>query len=92
MEEPQIFEDDSDSDSLEHLILESPIREGSPPVSQVILYPRIIHETPAQVQASLSPLLVGLSFPSSHNFREFDLNTRTAQLFLVDQMATSNPT
>ena len=52
----------------------------------------IIHETPTQVQASLSTPLVGLPFPSSHNFREFDFSSETAQLFPVDQMATDNPT
>ena len=31
-------------------------------------------------------------FPSLHNFREFDLNTRTVHLFPLDQMATDNPT
>ena len=75
MEEPQTSDGDSDTDSLEHLILESPIREGSPLVSQVIPYPPIIQETPTQVQASLSTPLVGILFLNSHNFREFDLST-----------------
>ena len=90
-EEPQISDGDSDRDSLEHPHFESPIREGSPPVLQVVPYPPIIHETPPQVQTSLSTPLVGLPFPSSHNFREFDFSSQTAQLFPVDQMATSNP-
>ena len=91
-EEPQASDSDSNRDSLEHLNSESPIREGSPLVSQVIPYPPIIQETPTQVQASLSTPLVGIHFPNSLNFREFDLSTRTAQLFPMDQMATDNPT
>ena len=83
-EEPQTSDGDSNRDSLEQPSLESPIHEGSPPVSQVIPYPPIIHKTPTQIQASLSTPLVGLSFPSSHNFREFNLNTHTAQLFPMD--------
>ena len=58
---------------------------------QVVPYPPIIHETPPQLQTSLITPLVGLPFPSSHNFREFDFSSQTMQLFLVDQMATENP-
>ena len=91
-EEPQVFDGDSDRDSLEHPHFESPIREGSPPISEVVPYPPLIQETPPQVQASLSTPLVGLPFPSSHNFREFDFSSQTAQLFPMDWMATGNPT
>ena len=45
MEEPQSSDGDSDRDSLEQPNLESPIHEGSPPVSQVIPYVPIIQET-----------------------------------------------
>ena len=91
-EEPQTFDDDSDRDSLEKPDLVSPICEGSPPISQVVPYPPIIQETPTQVQAPLGTPLVGIPFPNSHNFREFDLSTRIVQLFPVDQLATGNPT
>ena len=53
MEEPQTSDGDSDRDSLEQPNLESPIREGSPPISQVVPYLPIIQETPTQVQAPL---------------------------------------
>ena len=76
MEEPQTSNGDSDRDSLEQPILESPIHEGSPPISQVVPYPPIIQETPTQVQAPLGTPLVGIPFPNSHNFRESDLRTR----------------
>jgi hypothetical protein len=91
-EEPQTSDGDFDRDSLEQPNLESPIREGSPPISQVVPYPPVIQETLTQGQAPLGTPLVGIPFPNSHNFREFDLNTRTVQLFPVDQMATGNPT
>ena len=76
-EEPQASDGDYNGDSLEHPNLESPIREGSPPISQVIPYPPIIQETPTQVQASLGTPLVGIPFPNSHDFRDFDLSNRT---------------
>ena len=75
-EEPETSDGDSDRDSLEQPNLESPIREGSPPISQVVPYPPDIQETLTQVQAPLGTPLVGLPFPNLHNFREFDLNTR----------------
>ena len=92
MEEPQTSDGDSDRDSLEQPSLESPIHEGSPPISQVVPYPPDIQETPTQIQAPLGTPLVGLLVPNLHNFREFDLNPRTIQLFPMDLMATSNPT
>ena len=92
MEEPQTSDGDFDRDSLEQPNLEFPICEGSPPISQVVPYPPDIQETPTQVQAPLGTPLVGLPFPNLHNFREFDLNTRTVHLFPLDQMATGNPT
>ena len=49
MEEPQTYNGDSNRDSLEQLSLESPIREGSPPISQVVPYPPDIQETLTQV-------------------------------------------
>ena len=49
MEEPQTFDGDSDRDSLEQQSIESPIREGFPPISQVVPYPVDIQETPIQV-------------------------------------------
>ena len=91
-EEPQTSDGDFDRDSLEQPSLKSPIREDFPPISQVVPYPPDIQETPTQVQAPLGTPLVGLPFPNVHNFREFDLNTRTVQLFPLDQMATGNPT
>jgi hypothetical protein len=91
-EEPQTSNNDFDRDSLEQPNLESPIHEGSPLISQVVPYPSVIQETLTQVQAPLGTPLVGIPLPNLHNFREFDLSTRTAQLFLVDQMATGNPT
>ena len=91
-EEPRTSDSDFDRDSLEQPNLESPIREGSPPISQVVPYPPDIQETPTQVQAPLGTPLVGLPFLNLHNFREFDLNTRTVQLFPLDHMATGNPT
>ena len=57
----------------------------------MVPYLPVIQETPTQVQAPLGTPLVGLPFPNLHNFREFDLNPRTVQLFPVDQMATGNP-
>ena len=84
MEEPHTSDSDSNRDSLEQPILESPIHEGSPLISQVVPYPPDIQETPTQVQAPLGTPLFGLSFPILHNFREFDLNTRTIQLFPMD--------
>ena len=81
MEEPQTYDSDFDRDSLEQPNWESPIREGSPPISQVVPYPPDIQETPTQVQAPLGTPLVGLPFPNLNNFREFDLNTRTIQMF-----------
>ena len=77
MEVPQTSDDDSDRDSLEQPNLESPIHEGSPPISQVVPYLPDIQETLTQVQAPLGTPLVGLPFPNLHNFREFDLSTKT---------------
>ena len=49
MEEPQTSDGDSDRDNLKQPNVESPIREGSPPISQVVPYPPDIQETPTQV-------------------------------------------
>ena len=46
MEEPQTYDSDSDRDSLEQPNVESPIHEGSPPISQVVPCTPIIQETP----------------------------------------------
>ena len=58
----------------------------------MVPYLPIIQETPTQVQAPLGTPLVGIPFPNSHNFREFDLSTHIAQLFPMNQMATGNTT
>ena len=84
MKEPQTPNGDFDRDSLEQPSLESPIHEGFPPISQVVPYPADIQETPTQVHAPLGTPLVGLPFPNLNNFREFDLNTRTIQMFPLD--------
>lgn len=84
MEEPQTSDGDLDRDSLEQPNLDSPIHEGSLPISQVVPYPPDIQETLTQVQEPLGTPLVGLPFSNLHNFREFDLNTRTIQLFPLD--------
>ena len=84
MEEPQTSDGDSDRDSLEQPNLECLIREGSPLISQVVPYLPDIQETLTQVQAPLGTPLLGLPLPNLHNFREFDLNLRTVQLFPMD--------
>ena len=48
-EEPEIYDGTSERDSLEQQSIGSPIREGFPPISQVIPYPVDIEETPRQV-------------------------------------------
>jgi hypothetical protein len=48
-EEPQVFDDTFERDSLEQQSIGSPIREGFPPISQVIPYFVDIEETPRQV-------------------------------------------
>ena len=84
LEEPQISDGASDRDSLEQQSIESPIREGFPPISQAVLYPVDIEETPIQVQAPLSSPLVGLLYPDFNNFRDFDQNVRTVRTFPLD--------
>ena len=91
VEEPQIYDDTSERDSLEQQNnLGSPIREGSPPISQAIPYPVDIEETPRSVQASLGTPIVGLQSPEFMNFRDFNHMNRTLRTFPIDQMATAN--
>ena len=60
IEEPHISDGTSERDSLEQQNLGSPIREVSPPMSQVIPYSIDIEETPRSVQAALDTPIVGL--------------------------------
>jgi hypothetical protein len=90
VEEPQISDGTSEGDNLEQQNLGSPIREGSPPISQVVPYPVDIEETPRPVQATLGTPIVGLQSPKFTNFRDFDHVNRTLRMFPLDQMATVN--
>lgn len=91
VEEPQISDDTSERDSLEQRNNRgSPIREGSPPISQVVPYLVDIQETPRPVQATLSTPIIGLQSLEFANFRDFDHVNRTFRTIQVDQMATVN--
>ena len=63
LEEPQIFDDTSKRDNLEQKKLGSPIREGFPPISQVIPYFVDIEETPRPFQAALDTPIAELQSP-----------------------------
>lgn len=64
VEEPQIPDDTLERDSLEQQNnIGSPIKEGSPPISQVFSYPVDIQETPRPIQSTLSTPIVGLQSP-----------------------------
>lgn len=71
-EEPQISNGTSKRDSLEQQSIGSPIREGFPPISQVIPYSVDIEETPRLVQETLNTPIVGIPNPEFANFRDFD--------------------
>ena len=81
IEEPHIYDDASERDSLKQQKLGSPIKVGSPPISQVILYFVDIEETPRPVQAALDTPIVGLQSPKFANFRDFDHVNRTLRMF-----------
>ena len=68
----------------------SPIREGSPPISQVIPYFVDIEGKPRLVQATLRTPIVGLQSLEFANFRDFDHVNRTLRMLPLDQMATVN--
>ena len=89
IEEPQISNGTAERDSLEQNLV-SPIKEGSPPISQVIPYSIDIEETPRPVQVDLGTPIVGLQSPEFSNIRDFDHVNRTLRTFLLEQMATVN--
>ena len=91
VKEPPISNGTLERDSLEQQNnLGSPIREGSPPISEVVPYPIDIKETPRHIQATLSTPIVGLQSLEFMNFRDFDHVNRTLRTFPIDQMATVN--
>jgi hypothetical protein len=91
VEEHQIFYDTLERDSLEKRNnLGPPIREGYPPISQVVPYPVDIQETPRPIQETLSTPILGLQSLKFTNFRDFDHVNRTFETFPVDQMAIAN--
>ena len=83
-EEPQVSDNTSKRDNLEHQSIGSLIGEAFPPMSQVIPYPVDIEETQIQVQLPLRSPLVRLPYLDFNNFRDFDQNIRTVRKFPLD--------
>ena len=89
-EEPHISDGTLERDGLEQQSIGSPIKEGFPPISQVIPYSIDIEETPRPVQATLNTPIVWLPNLDFANFRDFDQENITLRTFPLDQMATVN--
>jgi hypothetical protein len=89
-EEPQVSDGTTERDSLEQQSIGSRIREGFPPISQVIPYLIDIEDTSIQVQAPLNTPLVELPYSDFTNFRDFGQSNRTVRTFPLGQMATGN--
>ena len=89
--QPQISDETSKRDSLEQQNnLGFSLREGSPPISQVVPYPVDIEKTPKSVQIALTTPLIGLQSPEFTNFKDFDHIARTVRVNPVDQVANMN--